>query len=250
MSAHTSRARAASRLWANDVELAKKDDDRAARHHHGTNEQWQAAVRTPRRRTVARLFAYLAVAFFIFFVLSKAYHSGSDGDAGSWSRQSLDAGRRQPPTRGYTGPADQERGAAAGVEKSRTYNGPIRLPKLGETLFAIADTNGKQIQNRNVLFAAASLKSASALLPLACRMALEKQNYVHFAFTGQSEVPLEELAKINGINDNEACPMIMHDARPDHAADSTEQRMALSSARAMCMWHNPVVVGEAGANEL
>jgi hypothetical protein len=232
MHAHKSRARATSRLWASDEELAKRDDDLAARQYQGSNGQWQAAVRTPRRRSVARLVAYIAVAFLVFYALSQTFTTTStDGEPGG-SNPSPGFNGQRPPGRGSSSTTEQGYNAALAVEKPMTYNGAVKLPSLGQSLHSIAGTNGKQAKNRNVLFAAASLKSASALLPLACQMALERQNYVHFAFMGRSEVPLQDLVKINGID--ETCQIILHDARPDHAADSTEQRMALCTARAMC----------------
>ncbi|KAI6777957.1 uncharacterized protein J7T54_002950 [Emericellopsis cladophorae] len=233
MPAHLSRARATSRLWASDEELAKKDDDHLPvrqHQHQGPNGQWQAAVRMPRRRSVARLLAYIAITLFLFYVLSQAFTSSPHGDIQGLHRSSTLNGR-PPPGRGSTGTVGETHDAASSVQKPKTYNGAVKLPSLGQSLHAIAGTEGKQPKNRNVLFAAASLKSASALLPLACQMALERRNYVHFAFMGRSVVPLQELVKINGIDNT--CQMILHDARPDHAVDSTEQRMALCSARAM-----------------
>jgi hypothetical protein len=62
--------------------------------------------------------------------------------------------------------------------------------------------------NKNVLFAAASLKSAALLLPLACDMGNELRNYVHFALFGGSEITVENLRSINGLDTS--CQVIFH----------------------------------------
>lgn len=62
--------------------------------------------------------------------------------------------------------------------------------------------------NKNVLFAAASLRSAAVLLPMACQMAAELRSYVHFALAGGSDIGLEELRAINGLDDS--CQVIFH----------------------------------------
>lgn len=217
-----------SRLWANDEELAKKDDDLNVRQPGASSGVWTAAVRTPRRRSVGRLIAYVLVVIGIVLTLSRLLGSSPNSAVdphtnnipsfeGSIPQDGRDDGRRKSP---------------AQVEPKKTYTGPIKLPGLGQSLHAIAGTQGKQVKNRNVLFAAASLRSAATVLPLACQMARERQNYVHFAFMGRSDIPLKELLKVNGI-DMEECQMILHDARPDHAATSTETRMSICTARAM-----------------
>lgn len=91
---------------------------------------------------------------------------------------------------------------------SRSFDGPLRFPKLSASLQAIGSTDGALPVNRNILFAAASMRSVSNLLPFACRMAEEKTNYVHFAFILNTEIPIAELLKINGID--KKCPLITH----------------------------------------
>lgn len=88
------------------------------------------------------------------------------------------------------------------------YKGPLKLPFLGQSLRAILDIGRRATDNRNVLFAAASLQSAASLLPMACQMAAERENYVHFALMGNSDIPIKELLKINGIDPS--CLVITH----------------------------------------
>ena len=115
--------------------------------------------------------------------------------------------------------------------KRGSFDGPIRFPELAATLRRISATRGGSVKNQNVLFAAASLRSLSTLLPMACEMAEERENYVHFAFMGSKSHSVRELLKINGID--KTCPIIMHDARPDHLEESTERRLAKAVAEAL-----------------
>lgn len=62
--------------------------------------------------------------------------------------------------------------------------------------------------NKNVLFTASSLKSAAALLPVACQMGSELRNYVHFALMSRSTIDIEELRALNGVD--ESCHVIFH----------------------------------------
>lgn len=204
-----------SRLWANDEELAKKDDDLNAPRHgrNGSNHiplhgQWQSAVRTPRRSSVTRLVLILGIVSLLIFafsrrfgapstqglgdrILEKAASSPSSGSLEDLA-QSLPAGTNEYPT----------------VDHKKTATGPVKLGNLGRSLQSIAATQGKQQRNRNVLFAAASLQSAATLLPIACQMAYEKKNYVHFALMGRSDISMQQLLKVNGID--EECPLIIH----------------------------------------
>lgn len=226
MPATATRGRTMSRLWTNDEELAKKDDDltdpRLARqnHGHGHGHQWQGAGRVPRRRSVARFAVYALIAFLLIIVLTKALGGGGGGAPSRIGRPS--SGRYHPdripdeydsadkPPVPDSGAIPGEKGSP--VEPARTYSGSVKLPSLGQSLHAIGSTGGKQAKNRNVLFAAGSLKSAATLLPFACQMAFEHLNYVHFVLMGRSEISLLDLLKINGIETT--CPLILHGAVP------------------------------------
>lgn len=199
-----------SRLWAKDAELAKKDDDLHRQQGH-KQAQWQAS-RLPRRRMFARVIAYALITFLIIYSFVRFF---SAPDATPGSRQPS-AGRYTPddvydilPNR-----APRPKPAAPGKDKgdkeegALTYSGPVKFPELATSLYGISSMGGKQQKNRNVLFAAASLKSTSAMLPMACQMGREGQNFVHFAFMGRSTIPLQELARINGIDED--CKIILH----------------------------------------
>lgn len=91
---------------------------------------------------------------------------------------------------------------------TRDYNGPLRFLELSGTLHAIGGTKGTSQFNKNVLFMASSLSSASTLLPIACEMGKELRSYVHFALISRSDIPIKQLREINGIDDS--CQIIFH----------------------------------------
>lgn len=94
---------------------------------------------------------------------------------------------------------------------ARDYDGPVRFLELAETLQAIGATKGSQQVNKNILFMASSLKSADILLPIACQMGRELRAYIHFALISRVEMPIKQLAEINGIGDD--CHILFHGMR-------------------------------------
>ncbi|UKZ73913.1 hypothetical protein TrVFT333_001567 [Trichoderma virens FT-333] len=242
-----------SQLWRDDDEemANKKDDDLGLPRHAKQSDQWQAAPKSSLRLTaLLRLIVYAVALFMLVYGLFRVI--GPAPGASSLDPVNLMPmyDRPRPPPRydaprveeeeptiktpkapkppkpqakpqGDSGGGTDESKAAA--EAPRTYNGPLKLPNLGPSLQAvITDTSGRLPKNRNVLFAAANLQSAALLLPMACQMATERQNYVHFVLMSRSDVPMKELLAINGID--KGCPLIVH---------ATEARMSLSVARAL-----------------
>ncbi|KAK0620384.1 hypothetical protein B0T14DRAFT_567135 [Immersiella caudata] len=126
----------------------------------------------------------------------------------------------KPPKKGK--PPPKGPGGGIAPSPSKLYDGPIRFEKLANTLQAISDTRGDYSDNKNVLFAVSSLKSAALLLPVACKMGAELRSYVHFALMSRSDIPIDQLREVNGIDDS--CHLIFHDARPNHPITSTEDR--------------------------
>ncbi|KAI8679738.1 hypothetical protein NCS57_00252400 [Fusarium keratoplasticum] len=215
------RGRTKARFWVGDEEMAKKDDDHHIHGHNPRLPQWQA-TRAPRRRALGRLVAYVVFASLIFYAVYNLILSPSDSVTD----------RRQSAT-------DREAAPGHGANRGgqdKAYNGPLRFPELAKTLRNIQGTGGSYERNRNVLFAASNLKSVSTLLPMACQMSAEGQNHVHFAIAGRSEVPLEVLLQINGIDGR--CKLFPHDARTDHAATSTETRLKLATIRSFFYINN------------
>lgn len=231
-----------------DEEMAsKKDDDLGLPRHTKHSDQWQATPKSSLHwTTLLRLIVYTVALFMLVYGLFRVI--GPAPGASSLDPANLmplydtprpppryDAPRMEeegptiktpkapkPPTpKPQAEPpaepqAEPQGGSGSGMGESKgaaeapkTYNGPLKLPHLGPSLQAIiTDTSGRLQKNRNVLFATASLRSAALLLPMACQMATERQNYVHFALMSRSDMPMKELLAINGID--KECPLIVH----------------------------------------
>lgn len=56
--------------------------------------------------------------------------------------------------------------------------------------------------NKNVLFAASDLRSASELISIACEMANWDRNDVHFAVMGRDNLDLDGIQSVNGVDEN------------------------------------------------
>lgn len=130
------------------------------------------------------------------------------------------------------GPPPGFRKPRDGSAPPHDYDGQIKFYRLASSLHAASHTNGYRAVNRNVLFAISNLRSASVLLPMICEMAKWNRNYVHAAFMGREDIPISALLKINGINE-EGCPAMWHDARPDYAEYSNEARAELTVSSAL-----------------
>lgn len=196
--------------------MAKKDDDLHLHSKHGA--QWRAAP--PRPRFIARLGLYACVAMLCFVALYELALVTAGGTSvretyKKWEKSPYDPLRRDTP-RGVQKPLQGSRGSHGDSEADRTYSGPIKFVELAKSLHAISATGGSIHRNRNVLFAAASLKSAASLLPMACQMAGERNNYVHFALIGTSDISLVDLLEINGIDED--CKLLMHGKNDDQGS--------------------------------
>ncbi|EGU80672.1 hypothetical protein FOXB_08813 [Fusarium oxysporum f. sp. conglutinans Fo5176] len=202
------RGRTKARFWAGDEEMAnKKDDDLhlpGHRYHNsGSGPQWQATPRAPRRSSVGRLISYLVFISIVFFIIYN-FVSSSDSSTDAASERSAPGGKQ-------------------GQDKVY-HRGPLKFPELAETLRNIQGTGGAYERNKNILFAASSINSASTLLPMACQMSAQEKNHVHFALMSRKEIPIKELLEINGIDKSYA--------RTDYASTSSELRLKLAAIRA------------------
>ncbi|RYP44731.1 hypothetical protein DL768_008836 [Monosporascus sp. mg162] len=215
--------------FLSDVELGKKDDDH---NKHAkdrgllTARKWLPS-RGPRRRSLKGV-ALLAVVAFLVYAFVANMPAGL-GPNPLMRRPTFERVPPRPPPRvhpGHLPPSSQANPRSRAPPASspeRTYNGPVKFLELASSLHAITPTKGSMAVNKNVLFAAASLKSAATLLPIACQMGTELKNYVHFALMSRSNIDLAELQKVNGID--ESCNLIFHDARTENAQISTDVRM-------------------------
>lgn len=234
-----------ARIFADDEELGKKDDDH--RPSNGVSipalwPLWQTPLRIRRRRLAAVFTVLIFLYFFVKHIptdLGPANKRGKMGVAragGSLGRPSAaeqGSSTNQPPHAPGLGSADKH-----------YYNGPIHLNQLGASLHGAAKTGGHRENNKNVLFAVSNLKSASELIPIACEMAVFKRTYVHFTLMGREDLPIEVLREVNrvaedcnihwhGMNPfnqvtNCHCLHLYADARPDYSAWSTDFRMEIS----------------------
>jgi hypothetical protein len=97
------------------------------------------------------------------------------------------------------------------IKEEFYYEGEIRFNALARTLqrfWKPPSRHGSSI-SRAVVFAGSNLRSVSDLLPLACRMADQKINEVHFVLMGRDDVSIEGIQRVNGINEVD-CPIVWH----------------------------------------
>ncbi|OQV06898.1 hypothetical protein CLAIMM_11407 [Cladophialophora immunda] len=116
----------------------------------------------------------------------------------------------------------------------QSYEGPIRFYELAATLQEhgwIRDMKG------NVLFAVSDVKSVPRILPMACAMAQHNRTRVHLAFMGRHAAAWPEIRAANGIEESE-CNIYLHDARPDHAAQSSVSRLEVSASASLGHIHS------------
>lgn len=197
-------------LFLSDVELGKKDDDHKSSKGGIPNIRmlapaWTAARIHPRKFFKRLLLA--AVAGMVIYTFIRNIPT----DVGIRDRRRPVYGR--PPSRAQAPPSRQDSpesmdDADADDALSFTYGGPVTLDRLLPSLRTLGGTRGSFTVNKNVLFVAASLKSMTALLPTACQMGSELRNHVQFVVVGRSEIDIEELQQMNGLD--ESCRITFH----------------------------------------
>ena len=243
-----------SRMVSRDEELGKRDDDfRPTLKPARTSSLRVANAAQPwkwrKRRLLGVLVALALVYVFVKniptdlrpiderlgirrFAKGERYVSGGGGGgAPPWQQQKQEyAGMDREPV----GAPPRAAALTEAEEQARMhyYEGPIKFYRLAKSLHAIAKTMGARAQNRNVLFAASSLKSVANLMPMACEMGRWDRNYVHLAITGRTPLSMEAILEINGV-DQKSCNVYFHDARGDYCEYSTDERARFSVAGAM-----------------
>ncbi|KAL8633907.1 hypothetical protein Q9189_000418 [Teloschistes chrysophthalmus] len=218
------------RIFADDEELGKKDDDRGRGKAKMQSPPWSARKYSPWRRKRTVLYGLMAcIALYLFFknipppdhppIVRPHYPRPPQDDHHHTPPRAInDSPAHKPPPRP---------GKLSEAEK-HYYDGPIRFYKLAVSLHAISRLRGHIEANRNVLFAASNLRSASELIPIACEMAGWDRNDVHFAFMGRDDLEMDELKLLNGVDDE--CNVNWHDARPDFSIWSSDYRMEVTVA--------------------
>ncbi|KAK6431326.1 hypothetical protein LTR95_012509 [Oleoguttula sp. CCFEE 5521] len=208
------------RVLSKDEELGKRDDDFRPKRTSSIG------FVDPRRWRKRRVMLVLLVLGALWLVLRSA-----PADLGTGvgrlvkERSSVTGEPTGAPPRGVEDAEDEER-------KKQYYDGPIKFFRLATSLHAISKTMGMRAVNRNVLFAAASLRSVANLMPMACEMARWDRNYVHLALMGRETMSLDEVLEINGVT-KEGCQVTFHDARADYSEYSSELRLEIAVAGAM-----------------
>ncbi|KAK5132293.1 hypothetical protein LTR08_009201 [Meristemomyces frigidus] len=220
-----------ARLFNKDEELGKRDDDFKPKR-----SPTASALMKPWQWRKRRLFTIAAAVLMLYvFVHNLPNDLGPvDERAGRALRPGhtviapdIQTSQQEPrgPPPGYSGGQD-------GEAVRHNYDGPIKFYKLATSLHGISRTMGSRPQNRNVLFAVSSLRSAANLMPMACEMAKWDRNYVHMAFLGRDPLPLDDILEVNGVSKKD-CAVYLHDARGDYSEYSSEQRAEISVAGAM-----------------
>lgn len=185
-------------IFAGDEELGKKDDDH--RPSNGVpSSQWLGRKPITARRKRPILYGLCALLLLYVFVKNiptdlgpaRRYPLNLQDDR----EGSLHAGSHETPTN------KPKRPAIPSEAEEHYHDGPIKFYSLASSLHGVARLGGQHELNKNVLFAASNLKSASELLPLACEMAGWKRNDVHFAIMGRDDMDLAEIRKINGVEE-------------------------------------------------
>ena len=203
-------------LILDDEELGKNDDA----HRPGQRRMLGSALRTWRGPRRKRLFIGI-VALYLLFLCLKNLPTYVASVNQRYGTRFLDSAKPQPPS--HTSSA----GPPPRLAKSAVdhyYDGPVKFYNLAPTL----DFGRSSAQNnRNVLFAASSLKSASNILSWACDMSRRNRNQVHLAMLGRDDMTIDMIKKVNGVNETD-CAIQWHDGRPDYAPYSTHHRIDAS----------------------
>jgi hypothetical protein len=212
------------RLFANDEELGKKDDE----YRPGVNGILPAAtllskwrVATPRMRKRRLGLAFVAAVLVFLFVRNMPTDLQPVGDRldvrvpGRNVRGNALEAKYAPESYGKEAPtgAPMANGDNDAMREQlelgkHYYNGQIKWYYLASTLQGAARSMGYQMFNKNVVFVAASPQSVSRLVPFACEMARWQRNVVHFVLLGRDDLTIDEYKELNGVDDS--CKIYWH----------------------------------------
>ena len=199
------------RIFTADEELGKKDDDhRPQKNTTSSSSTWSVRKTSPAFRKRRVIYAICALVFVYVFV------KNIPDDLGPVARNidpRLNQGTKLPEGTAAP-PATKPKHPAIPSEAEEHYHdGPIKFYNLASSLHSVARLRGHLDTNRNVLFAASSLKSASELTSLACEMARWDRNDVHFAIMGRDDMDIEEIKSLNGAVED--CNIHWHGTKCD-----------------------------------
>ena len=183
-----------------DEEFGKKNDDHRPLIDSAASATWSARHSSPpfrKRRIIYSICALLFVYVFIKNIPTdlgpspRLTPSFSSGQEGKLPPESSDPPSRKP-----------RKPATPSEAQEHYHDGPIKFYMLASSLHAVSRLGGQHESNKNVLFAASNLKSASEIIPLACEMARWDRNDVHFAIMGRDDMEIPEIKKINGVEED------------------------------------------------
>ena len=193
-------------ILAGDEELGKKNDDHRP-INGAASAPWSARKTSPawkRRRLFYGICALLLIYIFVKNIPTDL------GPAPRYSPSAADIPSEKLPSTSKPPPVRRPKRPATPSEAEEHYfDGPIKFYKLASSLHGVARLDGQHELNKNILFAASNLKSASEIIPIACEMARWKRNDVHFALMGRDDMDIEVIKKVNGATD-EDCDIHWH----------------------------------------
>lgn len=195
------------RLFPADEELGKKDDDH--RPQTRADQRWQPELwKLPRRRRLLLVPVILYLLFMFFKNMPTDIGPARDRSKSRFApSQHIVPDTPLPPTTPQSDiPPDDWQDT--GDNNNLYYEGKLRFSNLGKSLKPFRSHSAKSPFNATV-FAAGGLGSVSDLLPLACRMANEKLNTIHFVLMGRDDISVEGIQQVNGLDDVN-CPINWH----------------------------------------
>ena len=195
------------RIFADDEELGKKDDDH--RPANGTIPmpawswtRWRATPKVRRRRVLVGIIVGVILYFFFRNIPTGLVPIAQRVDLRIPGRtfNGIPLGHKFGQRTGSQAPSGQPPYPEGYVASEKPYyNGQIKFYSLAISLHGIAKTMGYRDQNKNVLFAAGNLRSVARLIPIACEMSRWNRNTVHFVFVGRDDLPMEDILTVNGV---------------------------------------------------
>ena len=187
------------RIFTGDEELGKKNDDHRPQSNHSPSSSWSIRKTSPAFRKRRVIYTLCALLFIYVFVKNVPDDLGPS-NRNLNSRVSL--GEKLPEGTGDPPATRPKRPATPSEAEEHYHDGPIKFYKLASSLHSVARLGGQHESNKNVLFAASGLRSASAIIPLACEMARWERNDVHFAIMGRDDMEIQEIKSLNGAVDD------------------------------------------------
>lgn len=211
-----------TRFYGGDEELGKRDDDHKLRAKPRTAWYHRRLLLRRNIKKISLALLVLIAVYYFFKNMPTGLERPSNRPQYSHSQTQGRVSRPRPTASGAQRPGDSsskiddhEHGDSPSKiddhghgSEEHWFNGPIKFYELAASLHAIMRTGGASNANRNVLFAASSLKSASILLPMACEMAKWKRNDVHFTFMGRHNISMDALKEVNGLD--RSCDIWLH----------------------------------------